>query len=162
MLLLAAYIWIARPSRKVGSPLPAMVFNPSIKSTSLEESGMSRGCQASWVGEVCTLGLIGRKLDSNCLTVRIWSVSQDGTESDTHVGIIWEPSETLVRYGRTDTVKPTRQKEIWEKRRDQECSILRIQILGPRRYEGCTGHLNRSIVRPRARSKQVIRPTPSV
>ena len=50
--VLARYIWMASPSRRVGSPLPAIVFSPSTKSTFSEAGGRSKGCHASWVGLV--------------------------------------------------------------------------------------------------------------
>ena len=52
---------MARPSRSVGSPEPAMVLRPEMKSTS-PSRGISKGSQASWVGERWTRGLMGRKL----------------------------------------------------------------------------------------------------
>lgn len=64
MLLFPAYMWIAIPSRSVGSPFPAMDLRPSTKSVGAD--GMGGGCQACWVGEVCTRGLRGEKLFSNC------------------------------------------------------------------------------------------------
>ena len=45
--VLARYIWMASPSRRVGSPLPAIVFSPSTKSTLSESGGRSKGCHAS-------------------------------------------------------------------------------------------------------------------
>ena len=65
MDVLARYIWMASPSRRVGSPLPAIVFSPSTKSTLSEAGGRSNGCHANWVGLVWTLGLSGRKQDSS-------------------------------------------------------------------------------------------------
>ena len=54
---------MARPSRSVGSPDPAMVLRPATKST-LPWVGISKGSQASCVGETWTRGLTGRKQDS--------------------------------------------------------------------------------------------------
>ena len=65
MDVLARYIWMASPSRSVGSPLPAIVFSPSTKSTFSEARGRSKGCHASWVGLVWTFKLSGRKQDSS-------------------------------------------------------------------------------------------------
>lgn len=63
MLALHRYVWTARPSRSVGSPEPAMLFKPEMKSTS-PSVGVSNGSQASCVGETWTRLLMGRKFDS--------------------------------------------------------------------------------------------------
>lgn len=54
---------MAKPSRSVGSPEPAIVFNPETKSTS-SLSGISKGCHASWVGDMWMRGFKGRKFAS--------------------------------------------------------------------------------------------------
>jgi hypothetical protein len=63
MLALQRYVCTARPSRRVGSPEPAIVLRPEMKSTS-PSLGMSKGSQASCVGETWTRLFAGRKLDS--------------------------------------------------------------------------------------------------
>lgn len=54
---------MASPSRRVGSPEPAMLLSPETKSISPSE-GMSNGSHASWVGERWTRLFEGRKFDS--------------------------------------------------------------------------------------------------
>ena len=103
--VLARYIWTASPSRRVGSPLPATVFNPSTKSTLSEARGRSKGCHASWVGLVYTLELSGRKQDSSLDydSVRLlmrWSKFM------TYIGIIRQASKTLVGNGWSNAVEP--------------------------------------------------------
>ena len=47
MDVFARYIWMASPSRRVGSPFPAIVFSPSTKSTLSEAGGRLKGCHAN-------------------------------------------------------------------------------------------------------------------
>lgn len=54
------------PSRRVGSPDPAIVFRPEMKSTP-PSVGISNGSHASCVGDTWTLGLLGMKFDSMSL-----------------------------------------------------------------------------------------------
>ena len=62
---LAVKMCTASPSRIVGSPFPASVFKPEMKSVLVLSEGISRGYHASWVGLKWTFGLSGKKHDSS-------------------------------------------------------------------------------------------------
>lgn len=141
--VLARYIWTASPSRRVGSPLPATVFNPSTKSTLSEARGRSKGCHASWVGLVYTLELSGRKQDSSLDydSVRLlmrWSKFM------TYIGIIRQASKTLVGNGWSNAVEPPKGTMMSAY---VDCSPKkldpRVQVLGSRSNERWTSHLSK-------------------
>lgn len=86
-----------------------MVLRPEMKSTS-PSVGMSKGSQASWVGETWTLGFMGRKFDSvSGLSGR--SVCSVGSESL----VLWdkgrgwcmgESYKAFMCNGRSNAVEP--------------------------------------------------------
>ena len=63
MLALHRDVCTARPSLRVGSPEPAIVLRPEMKST-FPPVGMSKGSQANCVGDTWTRLFKGRKFDS--------------------------------------------------------------------------------------------------
>ena len=138
--VLARYICMASPSRREGSPLPAIVFSPSTKSTLSEGGGRSKGCHANWVGLIWTLELSGRKQDSS---LDLW-VSQMFMrwKIRTDIRSIRQASESLMSNGWSNAIEPP--KRMWMRAyvdRSRKKLGPRMQVLSSWSNERWSSHL---------------------
>ena len=132
------------PSRRVGSPDPAMVFRPATKSTSLP-AGISKGSHASCVGETWTLLLLGRKFDSVSGFVGRSLCSLSGLY---HVEQNHHAHKSLMGDRGSCTVKPGTFVQVPGRYKSRSCHLLRIQA---------KSDISRAVLSLRQRSRNSLR-----
>jgi hypothetical protein len=134
---------MARPSLRLGSPVPASVFSPSTKSTDSAGERKWNVLQAIWLGDTYTLGESGEKLDSICAEKFSGYHIIEKPHTGTHVLIVREGCKAFMRDAWANAVEP---RPLIDSTRSDESRLKEDNQQS--RQGACIANIQRSFVLP--------------